>query len=851
LRSVSPLVVLLLACSVLPAAEPSNARKPKDDAELKYWLQNMVWHHHFRTDEITEATGLTRDEIVAALSQFDVRPDNRPKCPVDPPLLVLPYPGGRHPRIGFLDGAVRPQRETKVSVFTPWDESSYVVADVPEAIWSNLGLLYLAHTHMPTVWTKQGVELPPLEWNRRADGTLDVERKLPNGAVFGTKIVPGRDAVRMEMWLTNRTKERLSDLRVQNCVLLKGAKGFEAQTKDNKVFSAPYAACRSKEGGRWVISAWEPCHRAWANPPCPCLHSDPKFPDCDPGETQRLKGWLSFYEGADVQAEFRRIDQTGWRSGRREEGNRVRLRGEVVDAATGRPIPSRVYVHAEDGTWFFPRSESPAGSAVPYRKQRADAPRSAEMHTTLSAHPFVVDLAPGRYTVTVERGKEYLPQSQPVTVSREPVGVKFALRRWVNMQERGWYSGETHVHRSLEELPNVMLAEDVNVALPLLSWVHEAFASPSAVSRGSLAQPSFPERGGKGEAVDPRVIPVDATHLIYPRNTEYEIFTVNRKAHTLGAFFILNHRTVLDQGVPPVRAVAERARREGGLIELDKHNWPWSMALVPVLKPDLYELANNHVWRTEFGFPAFGEPAPAYMRAERSDKGLTEWGWIDYGFQNYYALLNCGFRLRPTAGTASGVHPVPLGFGRVYVHLPEGFTYEAWLRGLNEGRSFVTTGPMLLVRLNERDPGTTFKENGPVPGGYRVTGAVLSEQPLDRIEVVVNGDVTRTIKPANRKTERQAYESRIDETLRIAGSSWVAVRCFEDRPDRRVRFAHSGPFHIEVAGSPLRPRRAEAEFLIKRVQDQIARSADVLPPAALDEYREALRIYQEIARGAR
>jgi hypothetical protein len=113
--------------------------------------------------------------------------------------------------------------------------------------------------------------------------------------------------------LTNGTKEPLTDLRVQNCVMLKGAAGFEPQNNDNKVFSGPYAACRSTDGKRWVITAWDPLHRAWANPKCPCLHSDPKFPDCTPGETKRLKGWLSFYEGKDIEAEFRRIEATGWR----------------------------------------------------------------------------------------------------------------------------------------------------------------------------------------------------------------------------------------------------------------------------------------------------------------------------------------------------------------------------------------------------------------------------------------------------------------------------------------------------------------------------------------------------------
>ncbi len=197
-------------------------------------------------------------------------------------------------------------------MFAPWDEASYVVADVPEAIWSNLGLTYLAHTHVPTVWSKQGVKLPVLEWNRRDDGSFDIERKLPNGIVFGSKVVPGRDAVRMEMWLTNGTKETLSDLRVQNCVMLKGAPGFDQQTNDNKVFQKPYVAVRSDNGDRWVITAWEPSHRAWGNAPCPCLHSDPKFPDCAPGETQRLRGWLSFYEGTQIDDELKRIDALGW-----------------------------------------------------------------------------------------------------------------------------------------------------------------------------------------------------------------------------------------------------------------------------------------------------------------------------------------------------------------------------------------------------------------------------------------------------------------------------------------------------------------------------------------------------------
>jgi hypothetical protein len=455
------------------------------------------------------------------------------------------------------------------------------------------------------------------------------------------------------------------------------------------------------------------------------------------------------------------------------------------------------------------------------------------MHTTLSAHPFSIDLPPGKYTITVERGKEYLPLVREVSVTNGPVEVKLPLQRWINLADRGWYSGETHVHRSLEELPNIMVAEDLNVAFPLSAWVREAYVAP----RDPLAE------------AEAKLIKVDGTHVIYPRNTEYEIFTIGKKPHTLGAFFIINHKTAFDKGVPPVKPIALKARAEGALLDIDKPNWPWSMIMAALLGIDLYELANNHVWRTEFGFPAFGDKPGEYMKVERDLKGFTERGWIDFGFQNYYALLNCGFRMRPTAGTASGVHPVPLGFGRVYVHQPKGFSYDDWVSGLNRGNSFVTTGPMLFVKMDGKEAGTTFKTDA--GREFSVAGSAISSQPLERIEIVVNGEVTRNLKPANRKNAEGAFESGIDEKMTFTESGWLIVRCYEDRPDKRVRFAHTSPFHVDVPGKPVRPRKAEIDFLLKRVTDEIGRSSKILPPAALDEYREALRIYEKIAETAR
>ncbi len=511
------------------------------------------------------------------------------------------------------------------------------------------------------------------------------------------------------------------------------------------------------------------------------------------------------------------------------------LRCRVHDADTSAPLPCRVYLQSDKGGWFFATTAEPAGTAVRYDVTRS--PVSIEKHTTVSPHPFTFDVPPGTYTLIVERGKEYHPASSVIAVGDQPVEHEVRLRRWIDMAERGWYSGDTHVHRALDDLPNLLLAEDLNVALPLSYWVRAAYTPPA--------------QGDKSVVVHPRLIEVDATHVIWPVNTEYELFTVNGKQHTLGAVFVLNHKEPLAPAAPPVGPVAAEARRQGALLDLDKHSWPWSMMLMPVMDVDLFELANNHVWRTEFFFKKWTiDQLPDGWNIETDADGFTEWGWLDFGFKTYYALLNCGFRMRPTGGTASGVHPVPLGFGRVYVHLPDGFSYDKWIDGLSAGRSFVTTGPMLFATFNGHPPGTTSRTDSLAT--VRVQGTVESSQPLSRIEIVRNGVVADVIQPALLPAGEGVWRSAFDKQVKIDGTAWIAVRAFQpDGLSERVRFAHSAPFFIDVSERPLRPRPHETAFLIRRMEMELDRNRGVLTDDELAEYERALEVYQRLAAEAR
>ena len=510
------------------------------------------------------------------------------------------------------------------------------------------------------------------------------------------------------------------------------------------------------------------------------------------------------------------------------------LVGRIVDAKSREPLAARVYLVGNQGEWFFVEPSTAKGSTVRYNKTNWIQKESFEKHTTVSPHPFRAELPPGKYTITVERGKEYFTETKTLSLGQADAEIEIRLRRWINLAKRGWFSGETHIHRTLEELPNVIQAEDLNVAMPLTYWVTHSDTAPTSGDRNI---------GGK---IPDKLITIDSTHVIWPRNTEYEIFSIGQKRHTLGALFFLNHKSVLNEGVPPWGPLASSARAEGTILDMDKLDWPFSMTLPHSTGARLYELANNHMWRTKFAFTKWNSRTPGFLQPPAGNTTGNEEEWMNYTFGQYYTLLNAGFPMVPTAGSANGVHPVPAGFSRVYVHQPNGFSYEEWLDGLKRGRSFVTTGPMLFAKVNGQLPGTTItldRDGGEVT----INGEAISETPVSFLEIVVNGQPVLKVRARPKATPSGAHQITFSAELPIKTSGWIAVRCFEERHGGRLRFAHTGQWTVNVPGKPLRPSPEEKKYLIERVQAEIHRSEGIVSAEALAEYNAALSHYQNLA----
>src|SRR5437867_13312337 len=240
----------------------------------------------------------------------------------------------------------------------------------------------------------------------------------------------------------------------------------------------------------------------------------------------------------------------------------ARLRAELRDPSTGRALPGRFYLTDEQGNF-----KSPPG-AVTYQK-------GAEQHF-LADGSFELQLAPGRYSLAAERGPEFLPVSLALRLSSgEERKETLSMKRWIDMNRLGWYSGDLHNHRNVAEIRQLLLAEDLNLAPTLADWVWEDR-----------------ERSTPPQAAQP-VQPVDEIHVFSVLDKEVE-----RLENGPGAVDLLGLKSPIPfQGYrlfPPNDTFCAAAHRQGGYVDAEKILWRDVAALVALGHIDFAGIVYNH-----------------------------------------------------------------------------------------------------------------------------------------------------------------------------------------------------------------------------------------------------------------
>jgi hypothetical protein len=148
------------------------------------------------------------------------------------------------------------------------------------------------------------------------------------------------------------------------------------------------------------------------------------------------------------------------------------------------------------------------------------------------------------------------------------------------------------------------------------------------------------------------------------------------------------------------------------------------------------------------------------------------------------------------------------------------------------------------LRFNGELPGTTWQKQS-LEHRVSVKGTITSVNKLKKLEFIRNGIVNACDAEAE-QTRDGAWRYTLDFHVVATDSGWIAVRCFEDLPNGKVSFAHTNPVFIDVADQPLIPRRRDAEFFVRRMDEEIARNSGVLSEEDLAEYRHAKKIYQAV-----
>lgn len=473
----------------------------------------------------------------------------------------------------------------------------------------------------------------------------------------------------------------------------------------------------------------------------------------------------------------------------------------------GRPVWALFEVRGDDGRMYQP--------PFSLRDRNARARPGGEawyIGSFIAKGRTTLEVPAGEYTVVVERGPEFERwEGRVVADDAAPGQATVALRRWIDMNRLGWYSGDFHVHRTMEDTPTLMEAAGLNLAAVFTMWN----------DRNEWKGRQWPARGYRG---------VGPNRIMSFLNAEDE-----RGGGAWMLHGLLRRPSLEAEGrwFPPGLEFVEQARAQRYVatsfpwIDVEKPFW-WETPVVMALgRPDSIGLVHNHLY--SYGVlenEAWGRPRDreAYPGKE---------GFVLNSTEIIYRYWNLGMRAKASAGSASGVLPNPVGYNRIYVEINEPFGIEPFYRNLRQGRSFVTNGPMLFFDAWE------------APGGdLRIAVDVESREPLEKVEIVANGVVIETFMAPPGKTK-------LETELSIRGGlyTWVAARAFAQN-DYTVLVAHSQPVFLPGVWNA----SADAQFFVdwmdelieQTEQDEDRFEDEVQREHVLDIYREARAVYEDL-----
>lgn len=485
------------------------------------------------------------------------------------------------------------------------------------------------------------------------------------------------------------------------------------------------------------------------------------------------------------------------------------VRGRILDDA-GKVVPARIMLQASDG-----RSYTQDGGF----HRMTPATRTHYQH---SNGMFEIEVPAGKTRLEAMHGFEYLPTMVSVDVpAGEVTEVNLRLRRIDEPRARGWYSGDMHVHDLHEgrfgithdDFFQQLVADDLGVANALIHmdgskimgrW-DDLTGTPSELSTGTtILRYSQEFRGAFGHiglvGVNKFIMPLIGGAPNTPFASDILGVSHINAAHAQGAIAGFVH--------PYNRSVESPSDA--------------ATAAIPVIaalgKGDFYDVASG-------------------ASLELDSVNI------------YYKLLNSGIRIAATGGTDnfSDVWFDPSGgTTRTYAHIApdDAFNFRNWLSAVSDGRTFASSGPLLFLTVNGKQPGDEIRLSASESTTLNVKVVVNSISQLDQVEILVNGEVVRTWVPAG-----DGPNWNFDGSIVVKAGGWVAARAIG--PTSRFvgdafAFAQTSPVYVVHDGRSF-TSAADAQFLLHSV-DELWQRVDARNAWSNEQQKNTYRQHVDSAR---
>jgi hypothetical protein len=468
-------------------------------------------------------------------------------------------------------------------------------------------------------------------------------------------------------------------------------------------------------------------------------------------------------------------------------------------------------------------------------------------------------LQPGKYTTTYTRGPEYLVLKKEITVPQTAKHTEsFQLRRWVHPAEKGWWSGDHHIHAAgcahyesptegvtPADMIRHVLGEDLNVGCCLSwgpCWYHQKRYFEGKVN--ALSTP---------------------THLL-----RYDVEVSGFPSSHAGHICLLRLR---DQDYPGSKLI---------------NDWPsWDLPIFKWAKSQGAVVGFAHSgWGLDVGT---GKELPTYTIPPFNGIGANEYivdvthGMCDFistvdtpsvwELNIWYHTLNCGYRCRVSGETDFPcIFGERVGLGRSYVHLDGKLNFDDWTEGIKRGRCYVSDGHSHLMDFSVNGLGVGLKKSEvhlQEPGKVTVKANVaaflapeptseteaIRRRPLNQkpywdverarigntrkvpVEVIVNGYPV-----AKKEIVADGKEQEVTFEVPIKQSSWVCLRVFPS--------SHTNPVFVLVGDKPIRASKRSAQWCLKSVDQcwsqKKPRIREDERAAAEAAYDHARKEYQKI-----